>query len=251
MIADLFTLKEKKFIVTGASSGIGYETCMLINKLGGSFIGVARREEELNKLLQEADNCLNSIIVADLANEEAISTIVNTIPAIDGVVHSAGITVPHTPLKFYKKEMLDQVRMINYDSIVYLLSKIVKHKKIKSNSSIVMVASIAGLFGTKGAGIYAGSKGALIAITKVLASELATSGIRVNAVAPGMVKTKMTLNTIEELSAETMKEDEKKYPLGYGNPIDVAGPIVFLLSNASKWITGEILVIDGGRTISV
>ncbi len=250
MSEDLFKLTGKKFLVTGASSGIGYESCLLISKLGGSFIGIARREDELKKLLEVADNKENSVIAADLSKESEIGKIVSSIPNIDGIVHSAGITAP-SPLKFYKKELIDRMREVNYDSILLLLSNIVKQKKINKKASIVLVSSISGIYGMKGNGIYAGTKGALIAITKVWANELAVSGIRVNAVAPGMVRTDITMKAIEILSAETIADDEKKYPLGYGDPIDVAAPITFLLSQASKWITGEVLIIDGGRTMTV
>lgn len=250
MSADLFKLTGKKIIVTGASSGIGYETCILISQLGGSFIGIARRKDELEKLLEASGNTESSIIAADLTKEEDILEIVKTVPNIDGVVHSAGITQP-SPLKFYKKELIDKIREVNYDSILLLLSNLVKHKKVNKNSSVVLVSSISGLYGMKGNGIYAGTKGAMIAIAKVWANELAVSGIRVNVVAPGMVRTDITLKAIEILSSETIAEDEKKYPLGYGDPIDVAAPITFLLSSASKWITGEVLIIDGGRTMTV
>jgi NAD(P)-dependent dehydrogenase (short-subunit alcohol dehydrogenase family) len=100
----------------------------------------------------------------------------------------------------------------------------------------------------KGNGIYAASKGALISISKVWANELAVNKIRINCVSPGMVKTEITNKSIENLSIEVIQEDEKKYPLGYGEAIQVANPIIFLLSDASSWITGQNLVLDGGRT---
>ena len=114
-----------------------------------------------------------------------------------------------------------------------------------------MVSSVAGIFGMKGNGIYAASKGALIAISKVWANEFAVSKTRVNCVSPGMVKTEITSKSIENLSLEVIQEDEKKYPLGYGTPEQVADPIVFLLSDASSWITGQNLVLDGGRTSTI
>jgi NAD(P)-dependent dehydrogenase (short-subunit alcohol dehydrogenase family) len=246
--ANPFSLEGKKILVTGASSGIGYQTCLLISQMGGTFIGVARREDELKRLLATANNANNEIRVADLTNDNDLNKLIESIPAVDGIVHSAGIAPPHTPLKFYKKEEMDRTRAINYDSAVLLLSKTLREKKIKKEASIVLVASIAGLFGTKGVGIYAGTKGALLASMRAWAVELAKSKIRVNAVAPGMVKTDMQGDMITELSAEVVAEDEKKYPLGYGETGDVAAGIVFLLSNASKWITGETLVMDGGLT---
>lgn len=244
-----FDLSGKKILVTGASSGIGYETCLAISRQGGTFIAIARRVELLEKLIQESGN-ENSFILADLSQTEDIQKIVELMPNIDGIVHSAGI-VTLAPVKFYSKELMNSIRETNFDSIALLINLITKKKKINKGSSIVLVASIAGLFGMKGNGIYAASKGALIAISKVWASEFSSNRIRVNCVSPGMVKTEITNKSIEDLSLEVIQLDEKKYPLGYGETIQVANPIIFLLSEASSWITGQNLILDGGRTSTI
>ena len=244
-----FDLSGKKILVTGASSGIGYETCLAISRQGGSFIAIARRVELLEKLIKESGN-ENSFILADLSQTEDIQKIVDLMPNIDGIVHSAGI-VTLAPVKFYSKELMNSIRETNFDSIALLINLITKKKKINKDSSIVLVASIAGLFGMKGNGIYAASKGALIAISKVWASEFSSNRIRVNCVSPGMVKTEITNKSIEDLSLEVIQQDEKKYPLGYGEAIQVANPIIFLLSEASSWITGQNLILDGGRTSTI
>jgi NAD(P)-dependent dehydrogenase (short-subunit alcohol dehydrogenase family) len=241
-----FNLFEKTFLVTGASSGIGYETCLAINRHGGRFIAIGRRTELLSELIFNCGN-ENIFFTIDLAKLEDIQRLVELIPMIDGVVHSAGI-VKLAPMKYYNKEFMNSIREINFDSIVLLINLVAKKKKLKKGSSIVLLSSIAGIFGMKGNGIYAASKGALIAISKVWAVELAYNKIRVNCVSPGMVKTDITNNSIETLSLEVIQEDEKKYPLGYGNPVQIANPIIFLLSEASSWITGQNIVLDGGRT---
>jgi NAD(P)-dependent dehydrogenase (short-subunit alcohol dehydrogenase family) len=244
-----FDLSGKKILVTGASSGIGYETCLAIVKQGGTFIAIARRQDFLEKLVEECGS-ENSFIAADLSKMEDIKTTVDSIENIDGIVHSAGV-VSLAPVKFYSEELMNEMRAINFDSIAYLVNLIFKKKKINKGSSIVLVSSIAGLFGMKGNGIYAASKGALIAISKVWANEFSTSKTRVNCVSPGMVKTEITSKSIEDLSLEVIQQDEKKYPLGYGDPVQVANPIVFLLSEASSWITGQNIVLDGGRTSTI
>ena len=244
-----FDLSGKKILVTGASSGIGFETCRAIVRQGGTFIAVARRTDFLEKLIEECGS-QNSFIAADLSQMDDIKAIVDAIENIDGIVHSAGI-VSLAPVKFYSEQLMNQMRSINFDSITYLVNLIFKKKKINKGSSIVLVSSVAGLFGMKGNGIYAASKGALIAISKVWANEFAVSKTRVNCVSPGMVKTEITSKSIENLSLEVIQEDEKKYPLGYGTPEQVADPIVFLLSDASSWITGQNLVLDGGRTSTI
>ncbi|WP_343617833.1 SDR family oxidoreductase [Flavobacterium sp.] len=244
-----FDLSGKKILVTGASSGIGFETCRAIVRQGGTFIAVARRTDFLEKLIEECGS-QNSFIAADLSQMDDIKAIVDAIENIDGIVHSAGI-VSLAPVKFYSEQLMKEMRSINFDSITYLVNLIFKKKKINKGSSIVLVSSVAGLFGMKGNGIYAASKGALIAISKVWANEFAVSKTRVNCVSPGMVKTEITSKSIENLSLEVIQEDEKKYPLGYGTPEQVADPIVFLLSDASSWITGQNLVLDGGRTSTI
>ena len=244
-----FDLTGKKILVTGASSGIGFETCRAIVRQGGTFIAVARRVDFLEKLMEECGS-QNSFIAADLSQMDDIKAIVDAIENIDGIVHSAGI-VSLAPVKFYSEQLMNQMRSINFDSITYLVNLIFKKKKINKGSSIVLVSSVAGIFGMKGNGIYAASKGALIAISKVWANEFAVSKTRVNCVSPGMVKTEITSKSIENLSLEVIQEDEKKYPLGYGTPEQVADPIVFLLSDASSWITGQNLVLDGGRTSTI
>ena len=241
-----FDLTGKKILVTGATSGIGYATCLAIHKQGGTFIAIGRREDHLQKLIKECGES-NEILIVDLKDDKSIELLVEQIPKIDGVVHSAGI-VSLAPVKFYTKKLMEDLRMTNFDSIVYLVNLLAKKKKLNKQSSIVLVSSIAGLFGMKGNGIYAASKGALIAISKVWANELALSQTRVNCVSPGMVKTEITNKSIEDLSLEVIQLDEKKYPLGYGEPEQVANPIVFLLSEASSWITGQNIVLDGGRT---
>ena len=244
-----FDLSGKKILVTGASSGIGYETCLAISRQGGTFIAIARRVELLEKLIEESGN-ENSFILADLSQTEDIQKIVELMPHIDGIVHSAGI-VTLAPVKFYSKELMNSIRETNFDSIALLINLTTKKKKINKGSSIVLVASIAGLFGMKGNGIYAASKGALIAISKGWASEFSSNRIRVNCVSPGMVNTEITNKSIDDLSLEVIQQDEKKYPLGYGEAIQVANPIIFLLSEASSWITGQNLILDGGRTSTI
>jgi len=244
---NIFSLENKNILVTGGSSGIGLETCKVIASLGGNVIATARNEANLHALINELGSDKHKFIQGDLTSDSDRQNIVACMPSIDGLVHSAGI-VMLAPLKFIKEDVMDTIYNVNYKSIVLLLQTILKQKKINKGASIVFVSSVAGLFGMKGNGMYAGTKGALISATRVFANELSAQRIRVNCVAPGMVKTAITEETINQLSAEVVAIDEAKYPLGYGDPQDVANPVAFLLSSASKWITGQTIVLDGGRT---
>ncbi|MFC1224268.1 SDR family NAD(P)-dependent oxidoreductase [Pedobacter sp. BG31] len=244
---DIFSLQGLRILVTGGSSGIGYQTCKTIAQMGATVIASGRNEDNLRKLIGELKAGDHSYIRADITQASDRSKILDSIPSIDGFVHSAGV-VMLAPLKFIKEETMDTIYNVNYKSVVLLLQGMVKAKKINKGASLVLVSSVAGLFGMKGNGMYAGTKGALISATKVFANELAAQKIRVNCIAPGMVRTAITEETINTLSAEVVAMDEAKYPLGYGEPEDVASPIAFLLSPASKWITGQTIVLDGGRT---
>jgi NAD(P)-dependent dehydrogenase (short-subunit alcohol dehydrogenase family) len=247
---NLFDLKGKTFLVTGASSGIGFEICKTITQMNGHYIAVARREEQLKRLIESYNTELSRYIVSDLTDDKSIQNLINSIDKIDGIVHCAGI-VKMIPSKFYNTEILRETMNINYDSIVLLMGQLLKKKCINRGGSIVLMSSLGGVFGAKGNGIYAGSKGALIAIAKVWANELASQLIRVNTLSPGMVKTEILNQFQSHTSEDTLKIDELKYPLGYGNVEDVAYPSVFLLSDAAKWITGQNIIIDGGRSACI
>lgn len=242
-----FSLENKIILVSGATSGIGLELCRQIVANGGNFIGLGRNTSVLQNYIDENNLAQSKAVVADLTNEESILASLETVEKIDGYVHSAGI-VQNNPIQFFNKELYDQIRTVNLDSSLIILSQLLKKKKFNKPASVVFVSSISGMYGMKGNGIYGITKSSLNIMAKTYANELAGKKIRVNAVAPGMVNTQITLDANDFLSEEVINEDKKKYPLGYGEPEDVALPIVFLLSDASKWITGQVMVLDGGRT---
>lgn len=242
-----FSLENKIILVSGATSGIGLELCRQIVANGGNFIGLGRNTSVLQNYIDENNLAQSKAVVADLTNEESILASLETVEKIDGYVHSAGI-VQNNPIQFFNKELYDQIRTVNLDSSLIILSQLLKKKKFNKPASVVFVSSISGMYGMKGNGIYGITKSSLNIMAKTYANELAGKKIRVNAVAPGMVNTQITLDANDFLSEEVINEDKKKYPLGYGEPEDVALTIVFLLSDASKWITGQVMVLDGGRT---
>jgi NAD(P)-dependent dehydrogenase (short-subunit alcohol dehydrogenase family) len=249
-IENLFSLKNKRIIVTGASSGIGRETSILLSKLQANLIICGRNELRLLETLDSLDNKENhQLFLGDLNDEEATIRLLDSVEKIDGLVLISGI-VKTLPIKFSNREELFSIMNTNFFSPVLLIQKAMKRKKVNKSGSIVFMSSIAGNnTASKGNGDYAASKAALNGICKVMAIEFAAQKIRVNAICPGMVKTPMTIDGFGTVVKEQLVLDEKTYPLGYGDPIDVAAGVVYLLSDASKWVTGTSFIIDGGRSI--
>lgn len=243
-----FSLIGKTILVTGATSGIGLEICKQIAIAGGNFVGIGRNIEKLQHYIDDNKLEESKVVTFDLVQIENIHLLVSELPIkIDGFVHSAGIA--HiSPMHFFNYNDYENIRKINFDSVLVLFSELLKKKKINKNASVVFISSISAIRGAKGNGLYAITKAALDGISKVYANELSSKFIRVNTIQPGMVETDMSLQAENILSKETMDIDRSKYPLGYGETKDIALPVIFLLSNASKWITGQSIVIDGGRT---
>lgn len=240
-----FSLVGKNILVTGSSSGIGRGVAIECSIMGASVIITGRNKERLDNTFAQLEGNNNKEIIADLRRKDGIDLLVSSIPMLDGVVHCAGIG-DRTLCKTVKEEDLERVMSINFNSPVLLQGRLLKEKKISPSSSIVFIASRAPFAPTIGNGLYSASKGALIAYAKVLSLELAPRGIRVNSICPAMVWTEL-IEKDSILTGVDYHEAEKKYPLKrYGNPKDVAHLAVYLLSDASLWMTGSCIDITGG-----
>ncbi len=241
-----FSLHKKNILVTGGSSGIGRQTAITLAEAGATVIISARREEELNRTLGMMSGNHHKI-VADLTNESQIDALVAAIEQVDGIVHSAGIVRPF-PVKFIGKKQVDEMFGINYLGPVLLTSKLFKKKKVAKGASIVFMSSISSQFPHKGGALYSGSKAALNTYSKTIALEYAPQKIRSNVISAAMVKTPLFDDAEKAVTKEMMDKHGEGYPLGFGEPEDVANTTLFLLSDASKWITGTSIVMDGGLT---
>lgn len=243
-----FSLKNKTVLVTGASSGIGKAIAIECSKMGAQVVITGRNEQRLQETYKLLEGLQPAYIVADLTKKEDIETLVNQIDSLNGLVNCAGLTIPK-PFKFLQEEDIQQVMTVNFNAPLLLTQLLVKKKKLQKTSSIVFISSISG---TKvsyiGNSIYSASKGAINGICKGLALELASQQIRVNTITPGMVETNIVSGG--EVTQEQMEADKQKYPLKrYGKPEEVAYAVVYLLSDASSWVTGSNLLIDGGYTL--
>ena len=245
-----FSLQNKTILVTGASSGIGAKTAEVVANQGASVILTARNKERLEEVLKKLPKGNHKIILADLTDEAEIQKLISETPNIDGIVHSSGI-VKHFPVKFIGKKQIAEMFAINYEAPVILTSSLLKAKKVKKEASIVFMSSVACNFPNKGGALYSGTKAAINSYSKTLAIENAPQKIRSNVILAAMVKTPLFEEAEKTVSKELMDKHGKQYPLGFGETEDVANTIAFLLSPASKWITGTEIVMDGGLTAGV
>lgn len=239
-----FSLQGKTVLVTGASSGIGRQTAVECSKLGARLVITARNEARLQETLSMLEGEGHIALIADLTDEEDIQRLAEACPKLDGVVQNAGV-VKSKPVAFYTLEDLDAVFSANAFAPMLLNRWLLKKKRIAIGCSIVYTSSVDSVHVNLGNGIYGSSKAALTAYMRYCAKELAAKRIRVNAVHPGMVETKLIHGGA--LSEEDLKKDAAQYPLGrYGSPAEIAWAIIYFLSDASAWTTGASLFVDGG-----
>jgi NAD(P)-dependent dehydrogenase (short-subunit alcohol dehydrogenase family) len=242
-----FSLSGRTVLVTGATAGLGRNTAIHCARMGATVVISGRNEARLGQTLTDLEGTGHSAIAADLTVPAEREALVTRLPALDGVVHCAGLTLLH-PFKFIDEARYHSIYAINVEAPLFLTQRLYKARKLKPGGSVVFISSMAPRVGTRGHSIYAGSKSALYGITRVLAHELAPARIRVNSLSPAMVKTEVVEGFQQQLSPELLAADEARYPLGYGEPEDVAHAAIFYLAPASKWITGTDLVMDGGLT---
>ena len=241
-----FSLEGKVILVTGAAGGIGRAVSVECALLGAKLILTDINEPGLAETMGLLEGEGHQYLVANLTSQEALDGLVAELPQLDGFVSNAGVTKP-TPVKFINKEDLERIMSINTFAPIYLTQRLLKKKKFNTGASLVFTVSVGGVYTTApGNAMYGASKGALQVFVKNVALEGAPK-IRCNSVNPGMVNTNLAGRSYSD---EDRTKDMETYPLKrYGEPRDVALAIVYLLSDASSWVTGHSLIIDGGKTL--
>jgi NAD(P)-dependent dehydrogenase (short-subunit alcohol dehydrogenase family) len=242
-------LENKIAIITGGGSGIGLSSARLFCQEGAKAVIFGRRKDRLENAVREiGENVL--AVSGDITRQEDIKrlveTTVNTYGRIDILVNCAGIFTG-SPLHEMKDDEWNTALDINMTSVFKLTREVLPHMIRQKSGSIVNISSILGLVAAPGTSAYNVSKGALNQFSRSLAVEYGVSGIRSNAICPGLIATEMT----EELMSDTdlMQEWSKNYPIGrFGQPEDIAKACLFLASDESSFITGAILPVDGGYT---
>lgn len=243
-----FSLEGKTILVTGASSGIGRGIAVTCSKMGATVIVNGRNKVRLQETLSQMEGEGHVVAVGDLTDESSLFAIVETLPKLDGVIHCAGMG-QRKPCKDLHLEDVNQLMDVNFKAPVMLQAELLRQKKINKGASIVFVASIASWSPSFGNSVYSASKGAIISYANCLALELAPRKIRVNCISPAMVWTDLIL--ADGTDEEQLKEDEQKYPLKrYGQPDDIANLAIYMLSDASSWMTGSNVKISGGGKLS-
>lgn len=245
-------LSGKTILVTGASSGIGKSIAILLSGLGAKCVLFGRSMERL-KEVQELCSNETIIINEDLTDfskyEGIVEAIHDKLGSIYGFVHSAGIEQTIL-LQQLTIDNLKNIFDINVFSAIEFVRIISKKKYKDNNQSIVLISSVMGVVGNKGLTSYSASKGAIISMVKSMALELSSKNIRVNSVSPGHISdSEMSIGKESRLSEEANAKIKDNHPLGLGSCSDVAFAVQFLLSEESKWITGQNIIIDGGYSI--
>ena len=243
-----FSVEGKTILITGAASGIGKATALQCVEMGARVILLDLNEEGLNATKAEMPEGSVETYALNMTDFNALCDTVAKLPKLDGVVSNAGIFYSMIAKLSDKKDM-ERIFEINTFSHINMIQQLMEQKKLNKGASVVFTSSMSGVFcGAVGGSLYGATKSALAGYAKALAIELAPRGIRVNTIHPGMINT--PLNHSAALSQDVLDEDKKNYPLGrYGEPEEVAYSIIYLLSDATKWVTGTQLLIDGGFSV--
>ncbi len=241
----------RRILVTGASSGIGRETAILLSQLGARIVLCARDRSRLEETLSLMEGSGHRVEPRDLSALDEIpgwlKCIGQEFGLLSGLVHCAGLQMT-LPLHRVTAEQVAKLVEINLTASIMLAKGMSQKSVHASPASLVLLSSAVGLVGSAGTSVYSSTKSALVGLTKSLALELARDGLRVNCVAPAFVETPMFVEVKKRLRADQISAIESAHPLGIGNARDVAYAVAFLLADTGRWITGTTLVVDGGYT---
>ena len=250
-LSNPFNLENKRIVITGASSGIGRHCSIACSRMGARLILFGRDQARLSETLQGMVNPENHVVNAidllaytDITNK--VNEIVHNIGRIDGLVNCAGISTT-LPVNAVTPEKMIFFFQTNVIGPINLTRQIVRSANFSERGgSVIFISSIMSVAGESGKTLYSMTKGALVSAAKSMAIELSKRKIRVNCISPGVVVTPMSQNAIYSKDEESLNRIKNLHPLGLGKPEDVANACVFLLSDASSWITGINMIVDGG-----
>ena len=240
--------KNKVILITGASSGLGYNLAKFFLSKDAKIIGISRRKPSLI-----TKNNKFKHISFDLNNSKKYDVLFKKVSRLSGpidyFIHAAGIHFIK-PIRFINDKDIDKALNINLKSPI-LISKYFLNKEIFNKPlSVVFIASVMGVVGSSGLSVYSASKSGLIGFTKSSSLEMSKQGIRINCLSPGIVKSPLYKDYSKQLTDEMNKKIIENHPLGLGSFNDINNSVCFLLGDESKWITGHNLIVDGGYSVS-
>lgn len=243
-----FSMQNKTVLVTGASSGLGQATAIMLSGMGAKLILTGRDQQRLQHTIDSLEGTGHKSFAVDLTHVEDRDKFISSLPSLDGFFYSAGVS-KMAPLKYMPDSTLDEIFDINFFVPIKITRSLIKKKLLNPQASLLYMSSIAPFLGITGQVGYSASKGSLLASVRIIAKELAQYKIRANCLCPAMIQT--PLLTDSPVDKKQYEKDQAGYPLGgYGLPEDVAAAAVYFLSPASRWITGTYLIMDGGLTLS-
>lgn len=252
MMKNPFSLEGKNILITGASSGIGRQCAISCSQMGATVVLVARNEERLIETLEQMVGEEHIYRIFNLEDIDNISVliegIVTNIGKIDGFIHAAGIEKT-SPIKLLTPNDYERIFKVNSLSAFEFVHQFSNKKYFNDGGHIVLISSIAAVIGRGGVSAYAASKGAMISAVRSMAIEFAKKRICINCVSPGTVLTPLMQNFLSTLSEKDYQKRIDGFLLGLGETEDVANACIYLLSDASRWVTGQNLIVDGGYTV--
>lgn len=242
-----FSLEGKTILVTGASSNIGRQIAVRCSEMGARVIATARNEERLKETLAKMTGEGHQLIASDLSEAEQIPVLVEQLPELDGVVMCAAV-FRTTPIRNNRRKYTEEIFKTNTFANIDLVQLILKNKIIKDGGSILFISSVAAYRPYAGNALYSATKGAINSFCQVLAIEQGSRKIRANCVSPGIIQTDMEVKDWA-VTQEELDKEEARFPLGFGHTEDIAYAAVYMMSDASKWVTGTNMIVDGGQSI--
>lgn len=242
-----FSLQGKTVLVTGASSNIGRQIAVKCSEMGAKVIVTARNEERLKETLAKMIGGCHQLVQSDLSDSEQIPTLVEQLPELDGIVMCAAI-FRTTPIRNNRRKYTEELFNTNTFANIDLVQLLLKKKKIKDGGSILFISSVAAYRPYAGNALYSATKGAINSFCQVLAIEQCNRKIRANCVSPGIIQSDMEVKDWA-VTKEELDKEEARFPLGFGHTEDIAYAAVYMMSDASKWVTGTNMIVDGGQSI--
>lgn len=242
-----FDFHGKNFVVTGASSGIGKQIALELLETGANVLAVARRKEMLEEIYKDYSEHVFAVsidVTAENVWDEALQSFVEKFGKFDGSVCAAGIEGLN-PLRSFDGTLAQKIMDTNFWGTIRLFQRVTKTKYSQAGASHVWLGSVGAHKESKGQSMYSASKGALLSAMKVLAKEISNRKQRLNVISPGWVKTPLTEQVLDHTGHDE-GFNQNQYPLGTGQPEDISGVVLFLLSDRARWMTGSEVVVDGG-----